>query len=56
MTFQENAWCDEAIMMEWINQLWEPAYFEEMMLIVDVHKAQKTDAAPSWYNTLSAAS
>ena len=47
MTFQENAWCDEAIMMEWINQLWKPACSEEMMLVLDVHKAQKTDAVQS---------
>ena len=47
VTFQENAWCDEGIMMEWINQLWKPACFEEMMLVLDVHKAQKTDGVQS---------
>jgi len=47
VTFQQNAWCDEVIMMELINQLWKPACSEEMMLVLDVHKAQKTDAIQS---------
>lgn len=34
-------------MIEWINQLWKPACSEEMMLVLDVHKAQKTDAVQS---------
>ena len=47
MTFQKNTWCDEEIMIEWISQLWKPACSEEMMLVLDTHKAQKTDAVQS---------
>lgn len=43
MTFQENAWCDEAVMMSWIRQQWKPACTDDMMLVLDVHKAQKTE-------------
>lgn len=35
------------IMIEWINQLWKPACSEEMMLVIDVYKAQKMDTVHS---------
>ena len=40
VTFQ-----DEVLMLQVINQLWKPACSEKMLLVPDVHKAQKTDAA-----------
>ena len=43
VTFQENAWCDEAVMSSWIRQQWKPVCCDDMMLILDVHKAQKTE-------------
>ena len=39
--FQDNAWCDEQIMREWIMQQCKPAH---MLLALDVHKAQATEA------------
>ena len=42
VAFQENAWCDEKMMREWINLQWKPASEGDMMLVLDVHKAQKT--------------
>ena len=44
MAFQDNAWCDEKIMCEWICQQWKPACNGDMLLALDVHKAQTTDA------------
>lgn len=44
VAFQENAWCDEPTMDMWVRQLWKPACSGNMLLILDVHKAQKTDA------------
>ena len=44
VTFQENAWCDENVMKCWINQQWKPICDQDMLLVLDVHKAQKTDA------------
>ena len=41
--FQENAWCDESVMMSWIRQKWKPACQDDMMLVLDVYRAQKTD-------------
>ena len=43
MAFQDNAWCDENIMKTWINQQWKPACNGNMMLVMDVHKAQTTN-------------
>ena len=37
VAFQDNAWCDEKIMCEWICQQWKPA-------CLDVHKAQTINA------------
>ena len=44
VAFQEKAWCDKPIMDMWIRQLWKPACSGDMLLILDVHKAKKTDA------------
>ena len=44
VTFQDNVWCNETIMMQWINQLWKPACSEETLL---VHRAQTTDSMKS---------
>ena len=41
--FQEKAWCDEKVMKEWITQQWIPASEGQMLLIIDVHRAQKTE-------------
>lgn len=41
VAFQENAWCDEPTMDMWVRQLWKPACSGNMLLILDVHKAQK---------------
>ena len=44
VTFQENAWSDEAVMKRWIHQQWIVAcHAPEMMLVLDAHKAQTTD-------------
>ena len=42
--FQDNAWCDERVMEVWIRQQWKPVCDGEMLLVADVHKAQKTEA------------
>ena len=47
VTFQDNAWCDEVVMMSWIRQQWKPACSGEMVLVLDVHKAQKTEQIKS---------
>ena len=44
VAFQENAWCDEPTMNVWVQQLWKPACSGDMLLTLDVHRAQKTDA------------
>ena len=44
VTFQENAWSDEAVMKMCIHQHWKLAcHAPEMMLVLDAHKAQTTD-------------
>ncbi len=42
--FQANAWCDETIMKFWIKNCWKPACEENMHLVLDVHRAQATEA------------
>lgn len=42
--FQPNAWCDEAIVHFWVKQCWKPACRGSVHLLMDVHKAQKTEA------------
>ena len=41
--FQQNAWCDEQIMKIWVRQMRKPACHENMVLVMDVHRAQTTD-------------
>ena len=43
VTFQPKAWCDEAVMQEWLQQQWKSACDGNMLLVLEVHKAQKTD-------------
>ena len=42
-SFQSNAWCDENIMQQWITNSWKPNVKEESLLVLDVHKARKTE-------------
>ena len=42
--FQENAWCDESVMTYWARHCWKPHIEAPTFLILDEHKAQKTDA------------
>ena len=41
--FQENAWCDESVMSYWAHHCWKPHIEAPTLLILDEHKAQKTD-------------
>lgn len=43
--FQQNAWCDEQVMLFWINNMWKPLanQFKPTMLVADVHRAQNTE-------------
>ena len=43
VTFQKNAWCDKGVMISWVCQQWKPACHGDMMLVLDVHRAQKTE-------------
>ena len=43
VTFQDNAWCDEQVMNEWICQQWKGVCDGNMLLVADVHRAQKTE-------------
>ena len=49
MVFQENAWCDESVMIDWIKQQWEPACEGNTLLVLDAHKAQKTETVLSLF-------
>ena len=40
--FQPNAWCDQPVMNYWVKNCWKPNIKEEALLVLDVHKAQKT--------------
>ena len=46
VTFQTNAWCDEDVMMWWIDNLWKrpicPETQQPKLLILNVHKGQTT--------------
>ena len=44
VVFQPKAWCDEGVMRHWVRTCWKPACQGPMHLILDVHKAQKTDS------------
>ena len=41
--FQPNAWCDEEAMEQWVKTSWKPFVDDEILLVLDMHKAQKTD-------------
>lgn len=41
--FQENAWCNEPAMEYWAKNCWSSRVKEESLLVLDMHKAQKTD-------------
>lgn len=41
--FQENARCDEAAMEYWLKYCWKPTVKEKTLLVLDLHRAQKTD-------------
>ena len=41
--FQSNAWCDEDIMRFWAKTCWKPSCSGPMHLVLDVHRAQKTE-------------
>ena len=43
VSFQKKAWSDEHIMLGWIRQQWSAACSGNMLLVLDVHKAQKTE-------------
>lgn len=43
MRFQENAWCNEEVMQYWVRHCWKPACEGRMHLVMDIHRAQKTD-------------
>ena len=50
VVFQKNAWCDEAVMKRWINELWGNVFVNPAtpgstgkILVADVHRAQQTD-------------
>ena len=39
---QEKAWSDKKVMQGWINDQWKPACDGNVLLVIDVHEAQKT--------------
>ena len=41
--FHPNAWCDEEAMEQWVKTSWKPFLNEEVLLVLDLHKTQKTD-------------
>ena len=43
VSFQVNAWCDEVVMEHWVRNCWKPCIKEDTLLVLDVHRAQKTD-------------
>ena len=66
--FQPNAWVDELVMVEWLNQQWKlsvyilstPGHMESIlnntvprMLVLDVHRAQKTDRIKALFKSLN---
>lgn len=42
--FQKKAWSDENVMKHWVKCCWKPACQGRMHLVLDVHRAQKTEA------------
>ena len=68
MQFQPNAWVDELVMVEWLNQQWKLSVYTlstaghmesilnnqvPRMLVLDVHRAQKTDRIKSTFKSLN---
>ena len=66
--FQPNAWVDESVMIEWLNHQWKlsiyvlstTGHMESIlnnqvprMLVLDVHRAQKTDRVKSLFKSLN---
>ena len=48
--FQENAWCDEEIIVKWINSKWNYFFLnpstpasDGIILVADIHRAQQTE-------------
>ena len=48
--FQENAWCDEPCMVNWVCNYWNPCVEGKMMLLLDNYKAQKTPSVLTMLN------
>ena len=55
VTFQLNAWCDEAIMKKWVEDDWNNIFFNPStarssckILYGDVHRAQQTPDVKRW--------
>ena len=42
--FQENARCDESVMTYWAHLCWKPHIQADTLLVLDEHKAQKTES------------
>ena len=38
--FQENAWCNQGMMSDWIDNCWKQSVSANTMLIADVHRTQ----------------
>ena len=45
--FQPNAWCDEEAMEQWVKTSWKPFVNEEVLLVLDLHKAQRQTISKS---------
>ena len=48
--FQENAWVDETIGLQWIRSVWRQCTLDPRLLVLDVHKAHRT---PQFLRALS---
>lgn len=44
VAWQDKSWCDEQVMINWLAELWKRACEGEMVLVLDVHRAQKTES------------
>ena len=51
VVFQKKAWCDESVMLGWINQQWKTTCEGDMLLVLDVHRAQKTNAVKAQFSS-----
>lgn len=50
VVFQKKAWCDEAVMKDWILNQWKQSCQGRMLLTLDEHKAQKTENVLDYFN------